>query len=342
MDVIYNPDHVLQNGKVELINGKLEPPVECPQRADSVLEAVRNAGIGQVSEPEKFGLDPIVSVHDPDYVDFLATIWDRWTEKGRSWDALPLNWVGRGMRHIKPETVDGQLSYYSFDAGTPITAGTWKAVKGSADTALTGAKRVANGARSAFSLCRPPGHHASRDYYGGYCFLNNAAIAGQYLRDNGFGRVVILDVDYHHGNGTQSIFYDRDDVLFVSIHADPLQEFPFFIGHADETGEGKGKGYNLNLPLRRGADWSVYSKALEAAYAKIRDFGAEAVVVSLGVDTYEADPISHFKLKTDDYARIGAGIAALDLPTHIIMEGGYALDAIGRNVVAFLNGFEGR
>jgi acetoin utilization deacetylase AcuC-like enzyme len=227
-----------------------------------------------------------------------------------------------------------------MDAGVPITSGTWAAVQESANVALTGAKRLRAGAKAVFSLCRPPGHHAAADYMGGYCYLNNAAIAAQYLRDNGCERVAILDVDYHHGNGTQSIFYQRADVFCASLHADPSVEYPSFLGYADETGAGAGAGYNSNFPLPHGTDWASYSVALHNACDLIASFAPDALVVSLGVDTFEKDPISLFKLKNDDYLRMGEQIAGLGKPTLFVMEGGYAVEDIGINAVNVLQGFE--
>ena len=197
------------------------------------------------------------------------------------------------------------------------------------------------GERAAFALCRPPGHHAAAAAMGGYCYLNNAAIAVQALRDLGVARVAVLDVDYHHGNGTQSIFYDRADVFFVSLHGDPRVEYPYFLGHADERGSGTGLGCNLNLPLPLGTAWSGYGPALDGACQAIATYGPEVLVVSLGVDTFEADPISKFKLTSDDYLRIGRRIASLRRPTLFVFEGGYAVDAVGVNAVNVLQGFEG-
>jgi acetoin utilization deacetylase AcuC-like enzyme len=246
------------------------------------------------------------------------------------------------MRRLLPETIAGKRPYSSFDAGTPITAGTWRAAVASAEVAMTGMKLVKGGERSVFSLCRPPGHHAGSDFYGGYCFFNNAAIAAQGFRDGGAARVAILDVDYHHGNGTQEIFYRRDDVLTISIHADPKQEFPFFLGHADERGEGRGEGAHLNLPLPWGISWTEYGPALDTAMRRIAEFAPDAIVVSLGVDTFEKDPISKFKLKHEDYLRTGEVIAAAGKPTLFVMEGGYAVDELGINAVNVLQGFEAK
>lgn len=340
MDIIFSPLHALQNGRHELIDGQLQPPVEKPERAEAIRAALAAAAFGPMVEPESLPDDALTRVHTPDFVDFLRTAWDRWTAAHGDCDALPLNWPQRGFRQKRPESIDGLLSYYSFDAGTPITAGTWRAARASADVALTGAKRLNEGAASAFSLCRPPGHHAGPDLYGGYCFLNNAAIAAQSLRDSGAARVAVLDVDYHHGNGTQSIFEDRADVFFASLHADPAQEFPFFLGYADETGRGAGEGFTANYPLRWGTDWNTgYAAALDDACGRISAFGADAVVVSLGVDTHDGDPISRFHLRGDDYVRMGARIAALGVPTLFVMEGGYLIEALGGAVTGVVRGF---
>ncbi|MGO9717117.1 MAG: histone deacetylase family protein, partial [Steroidobacteraceae bacterium] len=196
------------------------------------------------------------------------------------------------------------------------------------------------GARAAFALCRPPGHHAARDLYGGYCFLNNAAIAAQYLRDQGAARIAILDVDFHHGNGTQDIFYDRADVLYVSLHGDPAEAFPYFSGYADETGAGAGQGYNLNLPLPRATEFAAWAGALDSALARVRSFGADALVVSLGVDTFAGDPISFFRLQSADFAAYGRMIGGCKLPTLFVFEGGYAVAEVGVNAVNVLSGFK--
>jgi acetoin utilization deacetylase AcuC-like enzyme len=239
-----------------------------------------------------------------------------------------------------PDSISGKLGYYAMAGETSISAGTWEAASAAADVALTAAARLDQGARAAFALCRPPGHHAARDLYGGYCFLNNAAIAAQYLRDRGAARVAILDVDFHHGNGTQDIFYDRADVLYVSLHGDPLQAFPYFSGYADETGTGAGAGFTFNLPLPPGTTFEVWQEALRAALARIADFRADALVVSLGVDTYAEDPISFFRLESADFTRYGRMLGDCRLPTLFVMEGGYAVGAIGVNVVNVLGGFE--
>lgn len=341
VQTVYSEDHRLQDGKSELIDGELKPCFEMPRRAEMILDRVKAVGLGAVVPPRDHGTAPLERVHTRPFLRFLESAWDRWVVEHGAYDALPLCWPVRSLRRDRPpESIDGLLSFYGFDAGTPITAGTWRAAYSSAQVALTGQRLVTEGAPVAFSLCRPPGHHAAADVYGGYCFLNNAAIAAQAFRDAGAGRVAVLDVDYHHGNGTQAIFEDRDDVLFVSIHADPLQEFPFFLGHADERGTGAGEGHTLNLPLRWGAGWDAWSEALEAGCRAIAGHGSEVVVVSLGTDTFKDDPISQFRLDSPDFQKIGARIRALGLPTLFVMEGGYAVEAIGVNAVNVLTGFQ--
>ncbi|MFM2043906.1 MAG: hypothetical protein RLY86_2482 [Pseudomonadota bacterium] len=342
MRIFYSDRHRLQAGRAELNDGKLVPCFEKPERADIVHRHVMAAGLGPVESPAELGDGVIARVHDAVYLEFLRTVWDRWLAERGDYDALPLNWLAPNMRRRRPDSLDGQLGYHSFDAGTPITAGTWIAARDSALCAINGATLLAQGReRSAFALCRPPGHHAGRDFYGGYCFLNNAAIAAQVLRDAGAARVAVLDVDYHHGNGTQEIFWTRANVLVVNLHADPREEYPYFCGHADETGEGPGEGATLNLPLPIGTDWATYAPALDHALARIRAFGAEAMVVSLGLDTFAHDPISRFLLQTPDYLRMGSAIATAGLPTLFVLEGGYAVDALGANVVGVLTGFGG-
>ena len=338
MFTVYSDDHRLHHGKAELADGELVPCFEMPQRADTILAAVRRADLGAVIEPKTFGLDPVLAVHSPNFVDFLERAWSLWQAEGRKGDALPLNWPVRGMRQIEPDHIDGKLSYFSFDAGTPITAGTWTAIATSANVAVTGADKLLTGERNVFSLCRPPGHHAATDYFGGYCFLNNAAIAAQYLINHKAARVAVLDIDYHHGNGTQSIFYERSDVLFTSIHADPLQEFPFFLGHADEQGSGAGTDYNANFPLKWHSSSQDWFAALNASLKLIAEYAPDYVVVSLGVDTFIDDPISTFNLRTPDYLEVGSRIAQLGIPSLFVMEGGYAVAEIGENVVNVLAG----
>jgi acetoin utilization deacetylase AcuC-like enzyme len=279
-------------------------------------------------------------VHSDPFLFFMETAWEAWRSVHGERDALPMNWPVRSFRQQEPEAIDGKLGFYSIDAATPITEGTWRAARASANVALTGGELVSSGERGVFALCRPPGHHAARDLYGGYCFLNNAAIAAHRFVDQGAKRVAILDIDYHHGNGTQSIFYERSDVFFVSIHGDPRQEFPYYVGYDDEKGEGAGYGYNHNYPLPWGTTGPDWLAALDDGVAKIGAFRPEALVVSLGVDAFEGDPISHFRLASEDFRRAGERIGKLGLPTLFVFEGGYAVEAIGKNAVNVLEGFE--
>jgi acetoin utilization deacetylase AcuC-like enzyme len=337
---VFNSDHRLQDARFELMGGELVPCYEKPERAEIVLARVREVGLGDVVPEREFGRGPLARVHDGRFLDFLESAWGSWAEIHGEKDALPMNWVVRSFRQKEPRAIDGKLGFYCLDAATPITAGTWKAATSAANAALTAASLLASGERAAFALARPPGHHAARDLYGGYCFLNNAAIAAQSLRDSGAGRVAILDIDYHHGNGTQSIFYERADVLFVSIHGDPAREFPYFLGYADETGDGEGLGANLNLPLPWDATSGMWLEALAEATRRIAAFAPDALVVSLGLDTYKDDPISHFLLESDDYLEIGRRIARMGVPTLFVLEGGYAVAALGVNAVNALSGFE--
>lgn len=319
---------------LELHNGAFVPHAEHPGRAESIL-----AAIGETEPAHDHGEAPILRVHRQDYVEFLKRAHADWKAAGRTGDAAGYTWPVVRRRPLDLERIDARLGEYSYDAGTPIAEGTWIGAFWSAQTALTALDVVLAGERSAFAFCRPPGHHAGADYLGGYCYLNNAAIAAQAAIDGGAGRVAILDIDYHHGNGTQDIFYDREDVLFVSIHADPKTDYPFYWGHADETGEGAGDGANLNLPLPRGTALAEFLAALDEAMDRVRAFAPELLILSFGADTFSGDPISFFRLETTDYPLIGRRIADAGLPTLVVMEGGYAVGDLGGNVAAFLSGF---
>ncbi|WP_248746929.1 MULTISPECIES: histone deacetylase family protein [unclassified Pseudomonas] len=340
MLTVYSDDHHLHHGRCELIDGQLMPCFEMPSRADHVLARVQHQALGPVREPEDFGLEPIRRVHDEAYLNFFQGAWERWAALGHDGDLLPFTWPARTLRRVIPKNLHGELGYYSFDGGAPITAGTWQAAYSAAQVALTAQAEIQRGARSAFALCRPPGHHAASDLMGGYCYLNNAAIAAQAFLDQGHRKVAILDVDYHHGNGTQSIFYERSDVIFTSLHGHPEAEFPFFLGYADELGEGPGEGFNFNYPLAAGTAWDQWSAALEQACGEIERYAPDVLVVSLGVDTFKDDPISQFKLDSPDYLRMGERIARLGKPTLFVMEGGYAVEEIGINAVNVLEGFQ--
>ena len=340
MKTVYSDKHRLHDPKAEFAGGRFVPTFEMPRRAEMVLARVAETKLGPVIGPTPQGLGAVTRVHDAAFVEFLETGHGEWQKAYGDSEAIPAVWVGPAMRRKLPNRIGARFGYYAFDASTAMTATTWQAAKAAADTALTAQRQIAGGEPSAFALCRPPGHHAGHDFYGGYCFLNNAAIAAQAFRDGGAARVAVLDVDFHHGNGTQQIFYGRSDVLFCSLHGHPEDEYPYFSGFADEGGEGAGEGFNRNYPLRPGTAWDAYRPALADAIARIIDFGPDSVVVSLGVDTYKGDPISRFKLESDDYLRMGGMIAGLKRPTLFVMEGGYAVEEIGINAVNVLMGFE--
>ncbi|NTU85972.1 MAG: histone deacetylase family protein, partial [Chloroflexales bacterium] len=336
------------------------------------------AGFSAPEAARQFGLEPLLAVHDAGYLAYLEGAHQAWVAAGLPAEAvMPCNFMLPGLRagSRSPQALAGR---YTFDLSAPIVAGTFAAARGSADAALTGAALLLEGERAAYALCRPPGHHAAQAMAGGYCFLNNAAIAAHHLtladqrpktnderldiadqagsattRPSSLvlgpsstiwamqpSVVAILDIDFHHGNGTQAIFYERSDVFFVSLHGDPEREYPYFLGFADECGARAGEGYNLNLPLPAGVDDASYLAALDGALEAIAGYGPRYLVVSAGLDTFGGDPLGDFALTTPCYARIGARIAQLGLPTLFVQEGGYAIDDLGRNVASLLRGFE--
>ncbi len=341
MKTIFTEKHRLRDAQTELHGGELVQPFERPSRAEYIIDRVRSQNLGPVSTPQDYGIGPILAIHADHYVDFLQTAWSKWKAEGFEGEAIASAWPARRMSDKRPRNIDGLLGYYALAAETSLTETTWDAAYASAQVALSAAACLDQGASSAFALCRPPGHHATADMYGGYCFLNNAAIAAQQLRNGGAAQVAILDIDFHHGNGTQDIFYDRGDVLFVSLHGDPMDAFPYFLGHADETGSGAGAGCTLNLPMAPATPFSIWQDALLQALARIKDYQADALVVSLGVDTFANDPISFFKLQSEDFLTVGRDLAKAGVPTLFVMEGGYDIAEIGINVVNVLQGFEG-
>jgi acetoin utilization deacetylase AcuC-like enzyme len=341
MRVYYTPDHRLRNARTELHGGMLVKPFEAPFRAELIREAVLQQGHVEILDPGSFPPKMAASVHASDYLEFLETAWSRWVADGYRGEAIPSCFpVRRMVGNRPPRDIDGALGYYAFAAETAITQGTWPAALAAMSCALAAARDLRADGHPGFALCRPPGHHASRDQFGGYSFLNNAAIAAQYLVDSGLKRLAVLDVDFHHGNGTQDIYYGRGDVFFASIHGDPLDAFPHFLGFADEIGMGEGENCNANYPLPPGTSYDRWSEALSDALARIARFGAEALVVSLGVDTFERDPISFFLLGSEDFLRVGERIGRAGFPTLFCMEGGYGVPEIGVNTANVLTGFE--
>lgn len=331
---------------LELDGATLIRSWESPERADIVHRTLIGQARHRFDGPATFDVELAGEVHDPAYVAFLQSAWGRWLAAYPDTDretgaAMGFAWTPARSRRRMPSTIDGLLGHYSFAADCSIVAGTWDAVSSSAAIAQTTARAVSAGEPYAFGLCRPPGHHATIDQFGGYCYLNNAAIAAQSLRNDGAGRVAVLDIDYHHGNGTQDIFWHRDDVLFGSIHADPTQEFPWSVGHADEIGAAAGSGWNRNRPLPWGTNIHPWLDALDDLTTWVTNAGCDALVLSVGLDTFVDDPISRFALHTGDYPIIGQRLRSLGLPTVLLLEGGYATDALGTNCAALLDGFEG-
>ncbi|ANK80287.1 MAG: acetylpolyamine aminohydrolase [Rhizobiales bacterium NRL2] len=337
MKVIYSSDQQEHAPRAFISSGRLLDSPERPERAERFLEAVRAAG-HDIEAPGNFGRREIAAVHGVDYLEFLETAHERWSALPDASPEVVANvHPGRHMAH-RPDHVVGQAGWHMADTACPIGAGTWKAARSAAHCALTGMRFLLENETPVYALCRPPGHHAFADMAGGFCFLNNAAIAAQQAVAAG-RTVAILDIDVHHGNGTQGIFYGRRDVMFISVHAHPGDFYPFFSGYADERGRGEGEGYNLNLPLARGAGDEDYLAAVEKGLAAIRRYGADCVVVSLGLDAQENDPLGILSVTTEGFRRAGRLIGRAATPALIVQEGGYLCPELGANLAAFLSGY---
>ena len=343
MITFFSELHVQHAPQHEFFRGERVPCFESPTRARFVQQQLVARG-HVLREPDADSRPVLAQVHTARYLAFLEGAWADWLalEPGNAdRQPFPSVWPVRSLRaDVEPANFTARLGLYSMDNGSPLSAGTWAAAKAGADAAVSATRLLRAGEHAVFCATRPPGHHAGADFMGGYCFLNNAAVAAQALRTQGCRRVAVLDVDYHHGNGTQSLFYERADVLFVSLHGDPRTEYPFYLGHADETGRGAGEGFNLNLPLPAGSAASTWFEALELACARIARHGADALVVSLGLDTFAGDPISTFALQADDFSRLGQRLGRLGMPTIFVLEGGYAAAELGENAVNVIEGFE--
>lgn len=351
MKVFHSPSHAQHAPPFEIFDGGEKiTNFEAPERMERILSALRADGRYEIHPPDDFGLGPIQAVHAPGYLDFLRTAFAEWMEEPTDYERtalLPATFPPALWRGHVPQSLLGRAGYYMMDLSAPIVAGTYPAALDSAYCALSGAKHIATASglpaqkstpTSAFALCRPPGHHAGQANCGGYCYINNAAVAANWLTQ--FGKVALLDIDYHAGNGTQDIFYERADVLTVSIHADPDFEYPYYCGYADETGTGMGRGFHQNYPLPVGTDDITYLNTLNQALTKISAFRPSSLVVSAGMDIYGDDPLGKIHITRAGIAQIGAQIANLNLPTLIVMEGGYNNDALGKNVCAFLAAFD--
>jgi acetoin utilization deacetylase AcuC-like enzyme len=345
MKAVHSPLHRLHAPPDEIEAGVRQPTVETPARAESILSALERAwDFELISEAPDHGDAPITAVHDPAMLAFLRDFWGEWLAAGRQEpvafpDSFLHTAVREGMGPVRePADPLGRLGYWCFETMTGVVEGTYTAARSAVDVALTAADLVLEGEPAAYGLCRPPGHHSPRAAFGGYCLFNNAAIAAQYLVERTGEPVAILDVDYHHGNGTQQIFYGRGDVLYVSLHGDPDRAYPYFAGYATESGAGEGDGANLNIPLRAGCTDDEYLAAIDGALEAIEAFGAGLAVISLGLDTYVDDPICDLALTTPVYGEIGRRVAAAGRGLVILQEGGYFVPKLGENVVAWLRG----
>jgi acetoin utilization deacetylase AcuC-like enzyme len=350
--VVYTPRHRAHDVTRETYLGLPIPAHEVVERAEVIREALAGAGGFDQIEPTDHGEAPILAVHDPGLVRFLE---EAWGEVGRQAidrdflvaDSFPSRAMFEGLgpeslgRLREPEAIGGRAGWWGLDTSNPIVAGTYAAARGAVDVALTAADLIMTGERIAYGLCRPPGHHAARSMAAGYCFFNNAAIAAEALATATSEPVAILDLDYHHGNGTQQIFWRRGDVLYASLHADPARAYPFFLGHGDETGEGPGEGANLNVPLPIGTTDDWYLAVLDRALEAIAATPGSIVVVSLGFDTYREDPLGDLALTSDGYFEIGRRVGSLARRLVVLQEGGYHLPTLGRNALAWLSGAAG-
>ncbi len=354
MQVVYSAAHLGHDITTETYMGVQIPANEVAERAERIRRTLEADGGFEVSRPSEHGVTPIAAVHDPGLIRFLEVAWSEARAQSidrpfLSADTYPNRAMFEGMSAAalerlvrEPTQAGGRAGFWGLDSAAPLVAGTYVAARASVDVALTAMDLVLGGAAMAYGLCRPPGHHAARAMYGGYCFFNNAAIAAEAITRATGERVAILDVDYHHGNGSQQIFWRRADVRYVSIHADPDHDYPYFLGRADEVGEGEGEGENRNLPLPPGTTNDGYLEAVDKALETIAEVPGSVVVVSLGFDTYGLDPIGTFALTTDVYHEIGRRTAALGRRLVILQEGGYHRPSLGENARAWLRGAEGR
>ena len=349
MRVVYDPSHVLHYPVTEVQCGVAMPMYEVPARVESIREALLADDAFSFADPAAHGLGPVTAVHHEGLVSFLADAWGLWRAQGGG-SSLPSQFMPDTVLHPalregmgeapEPSGAVGRIGYWSWETMTPLVAGSYRAARGAVDVALTAADLLLAGDDAVYGLARPPGHHCPRSAFGGYGLFNYSAAASAYLADR-VGRVAVLDVDYHHGNGTQQIFYQRADVLYVSLHADPDRAFPYFAGWAGERGAGAGEGFTLNLPLPAGCTDERYLAALETALGRIAEHNAAVLVVSLGFDTYALDPIADFALSTDVYHEVGRRVANLGLPTLVLQEGGYFVPQLGANARSWLGGLLG-
>lgn len=332
---IYDDAHWGHRPETFFIKGVKHQNREVPERARHLLDALEAVAV-QGQPAKDFGQKPIARIHTERYLDFLQNGYEQWSELDSAGREIVPNAFPVGISPGYPSSIVGRAGFHMGDMACPINAGTWKAAYGSAQAALSAVDALEQGEPQPYALCRPPGHHAFADRAAGYCFLNNAAIAAQSLLDRGAERVSILDLDVHHGNGTQDIFYSRHDVQTVSIHGDPAGFYPFFWGYEDQRGEGKGDGYTLNMPLPLGTGNAAYMEALRLVLTQIETYRPDALVVSLGLDTFKGDPYAAFKIDQAGFAEMGALVRQASIPTLTLQEGGYICPELGENLIAYL------
>ena len=353
MQFVHTDRHRGHDPKVETYLGVPVPANEVPARAGAIVAALAADGGFEMVAPTDHGTAPILAVHDAALVRFLEEAWPETVRQSidREFlvaDTYPSRSMFAGMSDAfvaarpEPVAIGGRVGWWGLDSSNPLVEGSYDAARGAVDVALTTVDLVLGGEALAYGLCRPPGHHAAAAMAGGYCFFNNAAIAAEAIAAATGERVAILDVDVHHGNGTQQIFWRRGDVFYASIHADPARQYPFFLGHSNETGEGDGVGENLNLPQPADLSDDAYLAAIDRTLEAILSRPGSIIVVSLGFDTYGLDPICDFALTTPVYAEIGRRVAATGRRLVILQEGGYYRPHLGNNAVAWLRGAEGR
>lgn len=340
MLVVHHPDQALHDPDTVFRTGRFIAQPDRAERYRIFLDTVTNERHEIVEAPLNRA-EAVAAVHDPAYIEFLQGVHARWVQQpGYGPVAIP-NVHPTHRMYRKPTELLGELGWYSNSTSCPITEGTWPAVFASAQVAVHGAERLASGAAPVYAMCRPPGHHAYPDLMTGVCYLNNAAIAAELLAVR-FGTVAVIDIDVHHGNGTQFIFWTRPDVLVCSVHVDPRLSAPYYAGHADEVGEGAGKGCNFNQPLPWATPDVPWLAAIDGAVARVRDFAPGALVVSLGLDAGEHDPSGAFKVTDAGFAEAGRKLAAVGCPTLLVQEGGYLSPFLGGTLRSFLRAFEGR
>ncbi|TMJ41130.1 MAG: histone deacetylase family protein [Alphaproteobacteria bacterium] len=340
MITVFDDIQRLHNPPSFIVAGKRQPIPETPERIDMLLEGVKLSG-SAVTAPPPIGKQTLSLVHDARYLAFMDTLWERWHRlpDAAEYPAPNIHALGRAsLAPVSyPDSVVGQCGYHLGDGSCPIMDKTWAAAQASAATAAHGATLMLKGEPIAYALCRPPGHHAACDVAAGFCYINNSALAAEILTRAG-RRVAILDIDVHHGNGTEAIFYDRADILTISLHADTRRFYPFFWGYAEEIGRGEGEGYNLNLPLARGTKIDAYRAAMDQAFRRIGDFAPDMLVLAAGLDIAIDDPFQGFAIATEDFTTIGRDIAGLKLPMLVVQEGGYPSASLGANLASLFKG----